>query len=35
MKSRVVEILQYRLKAGTGESFHHIMRDISVPLHVE
>lgn len=35
MKSRVVEILQYRLKTGTGRTFHRIMRDISVPLHVE
>lgn len=35
MKSRVVEILQYRLKTGTGRTFHRIMQDISVPLHVE
>ncbi len=35
MKSRVVEILQYRLKTDTGRTFHRIMRDISVPLHVE
>ena len=35
MKIRVVEILQYRLKKGTGRTFHRVMRDISVPLHVE
>ncbi|MGK3115184.1 NIPSNAP family protein [Candidatus Pantoea formicae] len=33
--SKLVEILQYRLKPGTGESFHQIMRDISVPLHYQ
>ncbi|ORM67193.1 NIPSNAP family protein [Pantoea rwandensis] len=35
MQSRVVEILQYQLKTGTGVTFDHIMRDISVPLHLE
>lgn len=33
MKDQIVEILQYTLKKGTGESFHKIMREISVPLH--
>jgi hypothetical protein len=31
--TQVVEILQYRLKAGSGERFHTIMKDHSVPLH--
>nr|CAH8249925.1 Uncharacterised protein [Enterobacter ludwigii]CAH8250495.1 Uncharacterised protein [Escherichia coli] len=31
--SRTVEILQYTLHSGSGDSFHRIMRDISVPLH--
>lgn len=31
--TKTVEILQYRLKPGTGESFHQIMFEISVPLH--
>ncbi|MBC3252760.1 hypothetical protein BFS14_08870 [Serratia fonticola] len=31
--SKVVEILQYRLQAGSGERFHHIMQHDSVPLH--
>ncbi len=30
---KVVEILQYRLKAGTGRAFFDLMRDVSVPLH--
>lgn len=30
---KTVEILQYRLKAGTGESLHQIMCNTSVPLH--
>lgn len=29
----IVEILTYRLKPGTGDSFFSIMRDSSVPLH--
>ncbi|MFC0227024.1 NIPSNAP family protein [Serratia aquatilis] len=31
--AQVVEILQYRLRAGSGERFHHIMQQYSVPLH--
>lgn len=31
--NQVVEILQYRLQAGSGERFHHIMQHDSVPLH--
>ncbi|WP_447888845.1 NIPSNAP family protein [Serratia fonticola] len=31
--SKVVEILQYRLQAGSGERFHHLMQNDSVPLH--
>ncbi|MFN3068465.1 NIPSNAP family protein [Serratia sp. J2] len=31
--TKVVEILQYRLQAGSGERFHHIMQHDSVPLH--
>lgn len=31
--TQVVEILQYRLKAGSGEDFHAIMQQRSVPLH--
>ena len=31
--TKTVEILQYRLKAGTGASFHRIMCEMSVPLH--
>lgn len=31
--SKVVEILQYRLQAGSGEHFHHLMQHVSVPLH--
>ncbi|HHQ4310058.1 TPA: NIPSNAP family protein [Serratia fonticola] len=31
--SKVVEILQYRLQAGSGERFHHLMQHVSVPLH--
>ncbi|OMQ27070.1 hypothetical protein [Serratia oryzae] len=31
--TQVVEILQYRLKAGSGERFHTIMQEHSVPLH--
>lgn len=30
---RTVEILQYTLHSGSGDGFHRIMRDISVPLH--
>ena len=31
--SRTVKILQYTLHSGSGDGFHRIMRDISVPLH--
>ncbi|MGM0515092.1 MAG: NIPSNAP family protein [Pseudomonadota bacterium] len=31
--SKVVEILQYRLQAGSGRRFHHLMQHDSVPLH--
>ncbi|CAI2462146.1 TPA: NIPSNAP family protein [Serratia fonticola] len=31
--SKVVEILQYRLQAGSGKRFHHLMQHDSVPLH--
>ncbi|MCS3769226.1 DNA-directed RNA polymerase specialized sigma subunit [Aeromonas hydrophila] len=31
MKS--VEFLQYKLHPGTGEDFHHVMKQISIPLH--
>ncbi|MBH1932431.1 NIPSNAP family protein [Serratia rubidaea] len=34
MKDRIVEILQYSLKKGSGDEFYHIMREISVPLHI-
>lgn len=33
MKHKVIEILQYTLKKGTGEAFHNIMKNVSVPLH--
>ncbi|MDX8000131.1 NIPSNAP family protein [Xenorhabdus sp. Reich] len=33
MDKKIIEILQYELKAGTGEEFHSIMMEISVPLH--
>lgn len=32
---RIVEILQYTLKPGTGKEFHQVMVEISVPLHHE
>lgn len=35
MKDRIVEILQYTLKKGSGEEFHQIMREVSVPLHAK
>lgn len=31
--SRMVEILQYTLHSGSGDGFHRIMREISVPQH--
>lgn len=33
MKDRIVEILQYTLKKDSGEEFHQIMHEVSVPLH--
>lgn len=33
MKDRIVEILQYTLKKGSGEEFHRVMLEVSVPLH--
>lgn len=30
---RTVEILKYTLRRGSGDEFHRIMRDISIPLH--
>lgn len=33
--NRVIEILLYTLKPGTGSEFHRIMDEISVPLHRE
>ncbi|EPG5005466.1 NIPSNAP family protein [Salmonella enterica] len=33
MKDRIVEILHYTLKKGSGEEFHQIMREVSAPLH--
>lgn len=33
MQNQVIEILQYRLKPQSGQTFHQIMREISVPLH--
>lgn len=32
--AQVVEILQYRLQSGSGERFHNIMQQYSVPLHL-
>lgn len=33
MENKTVEILTYILKKGTGDDFHKIMEDVSVPLH--
>ncbi|HDR1884293.1 TPA: NIPSNAP family protein [Pasteurella multocida] len=33
MQNQVIEILQYRLKPQSGQTFHQIMCEISVPLH--
>ncbi|CAM4088205.1 Uncharacterised protein [Yersinia intermedia] len=33
MDSRILEILQYTLKPGSGAEFHQIMQEISIPLH--
>jgi len=35
MKNRIVEILQYTLKKGSGEEFHKVMLEVSVPLHAK
>jgi len=32
---KVVEILIYTLKSGMADDFHSIMKDVSVPLHVD
>lgn len=29
----VIEILQYTLKPGTGDAFHAVMKNQSIPLH--
>ncbi|HCI9594406.1 MULTISPECIES: NIPSNAP family protein [Klebsiella] len=29
----VIEVLQYTLKPGTGEAFHAVMKEQSIPLH--
>ncbi len=31
----VCEILQYTLKKGTGQQFHSVMQNESIPLHEE
>lgn len=31
--AKIIEILQYTLKNGTGTEFHRIMCEISIPLH--
>lgn len=33
--TRIIEILLYRLKPGTGSEFFSIMQDVSVPLHLK
>lgn len=33
LMNKVIEILLYTLKPGTGPDFHKIMQEISVPLH--
>ncbi|MCC8368407.1 NIPSNAP family protein [Xenorhabdus sp. PB61.4] len=33
MDNKIIEILQYELKKGTGSQFHEIMVNVSVPLH--
>jgi hypothetical protein len=33
--TRIVEILMYTLKPGSGLDFHRIMREVSVPLHLK
>lgn len=31
---KIIEILQYSLKKGKGKEFHEIMKETSVPLHI-
>jgi len=33
--AKVVEILIYTLTSGTGDDFHSIMKDVSIPLHID
>jgi len=33
--TRIIEILMYTLKPGSGLDFHQIMQNVSVPLHLE
>lgn len=33
--TRIVEILMYTLKPGSGLDFHRIMQEVSVPLHLK
>ena len=33
--AKVVEILIYTLTSGAGDDFHSIMKDVSVPLHLD
>ena len=33
--TRIIEILMYTLKPGSGLGFHQIMQTVSVPLHLE
>lgn len=35
MEDKIVEILQYTLKTGSGAEFHRIMSEVSVPLHLK
>ncbi|WP_434703034.1 NIPSNAP family protein [Pseudomonas sp. Z1-12] len=33
--TRIIEILMYTLKPGSGLDFHQVMQNVSVPLHLE
>ena len=33
--TRIIEILMYTLKPGSGLDFHRIMQNVSIPLHLE
>ena len=33
--TRIVEILMYTLKPGSGSDFHRIMQEASIPLHLK